>query len=99
MFNCLSVFSHQALAVTDSLEEAAELLAKSKTNVRMVVSKLELDLGRQLEIPRPRAGDDGKLLLVRLRKRAPSELTAAGKWYYIAAPASIKPLKNSQSLY
>lgn len=73
------------------MEEAAELLAKSKTNVRMVVSKLELDLGRQLEIPRPRAGDDGKLLLVRLRKRSPSELTAAGKWYQIAAPAFTKP--------
>lgn len=32
----------QALAATCSLEEAAELLAKSKTNVRMVISKLEV---------------------------------------------------------
>ena len=47
--------------------------------MRMVISKLEVDLGRQLDVPRRSAqGDDGKLLLVRLRKRLRSELTAAG---------------------
>ena len=62
------------------MDEAAELLGKSKTNVRMVISKLEIDLGRQLDVPRRSTqGDDGKLLLVRLRKRSRSELTPAGK--------------------
>lgn len=46
----------------------------------MVISKLEVDLGRQLDVPRRSTqGDDGKLLLVRLRKRSRSELTPAGE--------------------
>ena len=68
----------QALAATQSLDAAAELLTKSKTNVRMVISKLEIDLGRELEVPHT-AADDGKLLLVRLRKRSRTELTASGR--------------------
>ncbi len=71
----------QALSVTDSLDEAADLLMKSKTNVRMVVSKLEVDLGRHLDLPTvpgPTAADEGKLLLVRLPKRSRSQLTGVG---------------------
>jgi len=67
--------------VTDSLDEAADLLMKSKTNVRMVVSKLEVDLGRHLDLPTvpgPTAADEGKLLLVRLPKRSRSQLTGVG---------------------
>ena len=71
----------QALSATESLDEAAELLMKSKTNVRMVVSKLEVDLGRHLDlptIPGPAAAEEGKLLLVRLPRRSRSQLTGAG---------------------
>ena len=71
----------QALGATESLDEAAELLMKSKTNVRMVISKLEVDLGRHLDlptIPGPAAAEEGKLLLVRLPKRSRSQLTTAG---------------------
>ena len=71
----------QALSATGNLDEAADLLMKSKTNVRMVVSKLEVDLGRHLDLPTvpgPTAADEGKLLLVRLPKRSRSQLTGAG---------------------
>ena len=71
----------QALSATESLDEAAELLMKSKTNVRMVVSKLEVDLGRHLDLPTapgPTPAEEGKLLLVRLPKRSRSQLTGAG---------------------
>ena len=54
---------------------------KSKTNVRMVISKLEVDLGRHLDlptIPGPTAAEEGKLLLVRLPRRSRSQLTGAG---------------------
>ena len=87
--SCLSGCScPQALSATESLDEAAELLMKSKTNVRMVVSKLEVDLGRHLDLPTapgPTAAEEGKLLLVRLPKRSRSQLTSAGATFLARA--------------
>jgi hypothetical protein len=78
----------KALGATESLDEAAELLMKSKTNVRMVISKLEVDLGRHLDlptIPGPAAAEEGKLLLIRLPKRSRSQLTAAGAALFMSS--------------
>ncbi len=72
----------QALASSDSVEGAAEMLSCSRTNVSILTGNLEFELGRfvasESASQRAVSSEDGKLKLAHYRRNIGMQITPAG---------------------